>query len=295
MVQFPVKIWLRPAPRSSVPPEPFMVRFVPLTALPKMAVPPVLFIKTLPVVVKPAMVCALFPEMVILELPAVKVPVLAKFPPKITGKLAVFKVAPVMVTAPFAAKAEASVVAPKPEMVILLNVAVPPASVTDCAVPLKLTVLEVPGLKVPVLDQLPLTFIVFDPIIVIVPVLVTSPDTVNELVPARVNTPLLVSEAHTAAAPKSRVGCLPLMGVVGIKTMVEEVGIPPCQFESLFQSVLAFPSQVPFARGATVTFRIPVEPVLFRNLVSSVWAAAGEDEPLPQVVPPVWITVLNER
>jgi len=75
-------VWVSPAPRSSVPPGPFIVKPVPPMFPFKMAVPAVLVINTkpvvvpFPVVVKLPIFCnSVVPAIVILELPALKVPV----------------------------------------------------------------------------------------------------------------------------------------------------------------------------------------------------------------------------
>jgi hypothetical protein len=44
----------------------------------------------------------------------------------------------------------------------------------------------------------------------------------------------------------------------GIITLVAAVGIPPHQFEALFQSVLVVPSHVPAVHELVLTFTIPV-------------------------------------
>jgi len=54
-VQDPEKVWVSPAPRSNVPPDPFNVKPAPPTFPVNIAVPPVLIIETSPVVLNPPM------------------------------------------------------------------------------------------------------------------------------------------------------------------------------------------------------------------------------------------------
>ena len=79
-VRLPEKLCVKPVPKFRVPPIPLRVRFAPVTAPVKVAVPPVLVMETVPVVVKPAIDCVAVPAIVIPPDPLVKVPVLAKFP-----------------------------------------------------------------------------------------------------------------------------------------------------------------------------------------------------------------------
>ena len=75
-----------------------MVKEPPFTFPVKVAVPPVLVIETAPVVVNPAILCAAVPANTIGELPALKTPeLLIKSPPKVTWKLPVFNVAPLLI------------------------------------------------------------------------------------------------------------------------------------------------------------------------------------------------------
>ena len=102
LVQVPLKVWVNPAPRLRVPPDPFIVSAAPFTAPVRVAVPPDLVIETAPelkpaivcvpeplivtgpVVEKKEVVCVPDPLMIIGEAFAVKVPLLVKFPPRVT-------------------------------------------------------------------------------------------------------------------------------------------------------------------------------------------------------------------
>ena len=85
---------LGPAPRSSVPPDPFIVRPPPVTLPVKRAVPAVLIIETRPVVRNGPMFCAAPPAMITVELPPENVPLLIKSPKNVRPKLAVARVDP---------------------------------------------------------------------------------------------------------------------------------------------------------------------------------------------------------
>ena len=95
LVQFPVKVCTRPAPRFRVPPSPLVVRDPPLTFPVRVAVPAVFIMVTVPVVVKSSIFwAAVVPSMITVELPAVKVPELIKSPSKVNPKLEVARLAP---------------------------------------------------------------------------------------------------------------------------------------------------------------------------------------------------------
>ena len=92
-----------------------------------------------------------------------------------------------------------------------------------------------------------------------VPLLVTFPETVSELLPARVKIapPEIVKLLQSAALPVLMMGWFPPEGII---TSVEEPGNnPPHQFERVFQSELVFPDQVPIIQPVEV-FTSPVEP-----------------------------------
>ena len=94
IVHPPVKVCVK-LPRVSVPPTPLIVSAPPFTGPANVAIPAVFVIETVPVVVKPAMLCvSAGPARMILELPAVKVPALLKSPYKVSAKLAVSRVVP---------------------------------------------------------------------------------------------------------------------------------------------------------------------------------------------------------
>ena len=87
LVHVPVNVCVKPAPRSSVPPFPLRVNAPPFTLPSNVAIPLVFVIDTVPVVVKPSMVCVadVF-AIVIAELLAINVPpLLMKLPPKVTA------------------------------------------------------------------------------------------------------------------------------------------------------------------------------------------------------------------
>ena len=95
-VHAPVKVWVNPAPRSRVLPGPFKVKPAPPIFPVNNAVPPDFVIETGPVVVKPAILCATLPLIVIGEAFAVNNPLLIKFPPNVNPQLfadVVFKIA----------------------------------------------------------------------------------------------------------------------------------------------------------------------------------------------------------
>ena len=112
-VQVPVMVWVRPVPKLRVPPTPLMVRLVALRLPVRVAVPAVLAMVTVPVVEKPAMFWATVPAMVMLELPAVKVPAFVKLPRRVTARLLVLSRAPApMARAPLTVGAELRVTPP---------------------------------------------------------------------------------------------------------------------------------------------------------------------------------------
>ena len=82
-LQVPLKVWVNPAPRFNTPaevPVP-IVRPTPVTLLVKVAIPEALVITTFPPVVKPAIFCvSVVPLIVIMEVPALNVPLLIKSP-----------------------------------------------------------------------------------------------------------------------------------------------------------------------------------------------------------------------
>ena len=79
-VTSPEKVWVRELPRFKVPPDPKIMRLVPLTFPRKVAIPPVLFITVLPKVAYPEIDCVNGPENRIGVDPLVKVPELRKSP-----------------------------------------------------------------------------------------------------------------------------------------------------------------------------------------------------------------------
>ena len=83
-VTSPVNVCVLLVPRSSVPPDPLIVRAAALTLPPNVAVPAVLVMLTLPVVVNPAILwVAIVLAIMIGEALAVNVPLLTKLPPKV--------------------------------------------------------------------------------------------------------------------------------------------------------------------------------------------------------------------
>lgn len=199
----------KPAPRSSVPPLPFMVRPLQLILPPSVAVLPVLVIDTRPVVVNPAMLCVAVPAIVIGELPAVNVPpLLTKSPPNVTALLAVAKVTPLLiVNVPLATVAELKVFVPVPAKVTTLNVVALTESVW--AAPPKLTV------PVPAVNSEPVppqavalvlfSFNVLDPPLSVPAESVTSPVNVWVKPEPRLSvppTPLIVNPAPPTLPPK---------------------------------------------------------------------------------------------
>ena len=78
--QTPEKVWVNPLPSLSVPPLPVIASPAPPTFPVKVAVAAVFVIETLPVVVNPAMFCAIVHAMTILDAPAVNVPLFVKSP-----------------------------------------------------------------------------------------------------------------------------------------------------------------------------------------------------------------------
>ncbi len=77
LVHIPVNVCVSPAPRFKVPPFPFIVNAPPFTLPINVAVPAVFVIETVPVVVKPSMLCAnVVPLITIGDAPAVNVPLL---------------------------------------------------------------------------------------------------------------------------------------------------------------------------------------------------------------------------
>src|ERR1035437_151984 len=85
LVHVPVNVWVRPAPRLSVPPMPLIVSPPPFTLPRNVAVSAVLVMDTVPVVVNPAMLCAAPPPIVMAEPLAVNVPLLLKLPLSVTA------------------------------------------------------------------------------------------------------------------------------------------------------------------------------------------------------------------
>jgi hypothetical protein len=84
------------------------------------AVPPVFVTEIAPVVVNPPMLCVVVPVIEIALEPPVKVPLLTKLPAKVNPRLAVARVAPLLiVNAPFEVVATPNVLVPLPEMVRL--------------------------------------------------------------------------------------------------------------------------------------------------------------------------------
>ena len=81
IAQAPVKVCVK-FPNASLPPDPFIVNPVPFTVPINVAVFPLFDIVTVPVVVKPAILCVFPPLMVTSRLLkfSTPVPVLAKFP-----------------------------------------------------------------------------------------------------------------------------------------------------------------------------------------------------------------------
>ena len=70
LVQVPVKVCVSPAPRFNVPAVPFMVKLFPDTLPVKVTVPDAFVIDTVPVVVKPPILCeTAVPEIVMGEVP----------------------------------------------------------------------------------------------------------------------------------------------------------------------------------------------------------------------------------
>ena len=93
-VTTPLMVWLKASPKFKVPPDPFIVSPPLVIFPPKVAIPPVFVIETKPVVLNGAILwVAIVLAMTIDELPAVKVPLLIKFPPKVSWKLLVSKLA----------------------------------------------------------------------------------------------------------------------------------------------------------------------------------------------------------
>ena len=84
LVHAPVKVWVSPVPRSKVPFDPFIVSPAPLTLPVNVAIPPVFDMVVRPVVVYPAIDCVPAPPIVTGDALAVNVPLLMKFPPKVT-------------------------------------------------------------------------------------------------------------------------------------------------------------------------------------------------------------------
>ncbi len=83
LVQAPVKVCVKPAPRFRVPPEPLNVKAPPLTLPVNVAVPAVLVMDTVPVVVKLPMLCVAVPAIVTPPEPLVVPPLLIRLPFKV--------------------------------------------------------------------------------------------------------------------------------------------------------------------------------------------------------------------
>ena len=92
----PVNVWVKPVPKFNVPPLPLKVNPAPPTLPVNVAVPAVLVIETNPVVVKPPILCVPVPEIIIGVKVPIKVPVLVKFPAKVTVPVLALKV-PVLI------------------------------------------------------------------------------------------------------------------------------------------------------------------------------------------------------
>jgi len=93
----PVKLWVKALPKFNVPPKPFIVKAPALMFPVKVAVFAVLVIDILPVVTKPAILCAVVPVIVIFALPPFKVPAIRVTFPVMVWETAVpkFSVPPV--------------------------------------------------------------------------------------------------------------------------------------------------------------------------------------------------------
>ena len=116
----PVKVCVRAAPRSSVPPVPLIVSAAPLIFPETVAVPPVLVMLTGPVVVKPPMVWAAVPVIVTPPVPLVSVPAVVRFPPSVKRLAPGVRVAPEVMLRPApvpSTLAPLSEIAPVPLMI----------------------------------------------------------------------------------------------------------------------------------------------------------------------------------
>jgi hypothetical protein len=81
LVHVPLNVCVKLVPRSSVPPTPLMVSPAPFTLPVNVAVPAVFVIDTVPVVVKPTMLCSAVPVIIIAALPQLMgSPLLTKLP-----------------------------------------------------------------------------------------------------------------------------------------------------------------------------------------------------------------------
>lgn len=152
----------------SVPPTPFNVRALALKLPLKVAVPPVFVLNIFPVVVKAAMLCAVFPLNVILQAPTVNVPAVMVKSPEIVWVNAAPK----------------SKVPPLPLMIKLAMLTLPPM----VAVPLVFVIDKFPVVVNPLILWAPVPLMVMPPAPEVnVPLLVKLPPSVSKLAPG-VNT-----------------------------------------------------------------------------------------------------------
>ena len=86
-VTSPVNVCVKPTPKFKVPPAPLIVNGPPLTFPVKVATPPVLVIKTVPVVVNAPILWVAVPVIVTPPVPLAVPPLLTKFPFKVSKKV----------------------------------------------------------------------------------------------------------------------------------------------------------------------------------------------------------------